>query len=194
MVTVDVTTSTGECVAGTKVELMEIATSKVLQTIIMDSTSECLCEFVLPEVSFEKYCVNVVAASGYTCKTSCTTPVTGSHTTIDANLVVKTHATSDDADQEVTTSTSGNILVNLFVDENGTAVNLTNLKVTLKDVGKHDIKEITSECEDQAFRVLDAGTYFVVAQQAVGFTCNCEKMITLDAGETIEVDFEYFRE
>jgi len=181
---------------------MEIETVKILQTIIIDSTSDCHCEFALPQGTLEKYCVNVVPASGYTCEGGCTTLLTPGLTTVATKLVEKTHTTESDDEVQVIASTTGTIKVNLFYDKNlndkqdGEEPNFKNLKVTLitlKD-GKEVVQEtITSECVDKVFDALYPGTYKLVAEQAQGYTCDCvENGIVVYAGEKLEVDFKYF--
>ena len=116
--------------------------------------------------------------------------------------IVKEHAidSNDGGDlQETRITTGGTINVNLFEAkiinnkrDEGEA-HLTHLEVTLTPTTGGEEKKLTSECEDQAFHDLAAGSYTVKAQDAVGYSCICQQTINVTEGETQTVNFEYIR-
>ena len=203
---------TGTCVVGTKVHLMKIDTATVIQTFTIKSTSNCHCEFAKP-FDVEKYCIKVTPTQNYKCADDCTTKLTTGSTTVVTTLIKKTTTveksttiTAPDVvkktttiENTTTTTTTVKIQVNLFYDANNdgdqdaTDPNLTNLKITLKDGGGKELQVFTSECEDKVFGDLPPGNYTIVAQQARGYTCNCESTIKVTAGKTAKLDFLYLK-
>jgi len=93
--------------------------------------------------------------------------------------------------------TTGSIKVTLFNDQNqdgkqeSTDANLTGLKVTLEDTLGNPLNSLTSVCEDNVFSDLQPGTYTVVAEQADGYSCNCETTVLVKAGDEANIDFLY---
>ena len=196
-------TTTGSCVKGTSVELVTTDLKTVVAKYTVTSPDQCSCMLAYGDKTAENYCIKVVPISGYSCDGDCITQLTTDTSSLITyiNAVVVTTSSTMTTSTETTHSVSkppktGSVTVYLFNDynndlkEDGADENLTGLEIKLIDTSNNE-ETIVSACENNTFLNVKPGKYSVKSQDAIGYACDCEKIVVVEAGVDSVVSIPY---